>query len=57
MVFITIAWVVSECKGNLGGLDERTPGGEIFSFGCAASKKPEVLSFLRKGVGNGRTGA
>ena len=25
-----------------------TPGGEIFSFLCSASKKQEVLSFLRK---------
>ncbi len=27
-----------------------TPGGEMFSFGCSASKKLEVLSFLRRGL-------
>ena len=34
-----------------------TPGGEMFSFLCSASKKQEVLSFLRWGFDCGRTGA
>ncbi len=59
----------AEGVGNIGGfsrdfLRERgdwmgggTPGGEMVSFLCSASKKQEVLSFLRQGFGCGRTGA
>ncbi len=38
-------------------MDSGTLDGAVFSFECSASKKPEVLSFLRKGFDTGRTGA